>query len=241
MDLGTPPVTRAYLIAAVGISLAIQCNLVTPYQLYFTYRATFENLQLWRLVTSFLYWGPPSLDFVFHLFFFMRYSRMLEENSFGGRRGDYVWLLVISSSLLLLLSPLSPTPFLSSPLSFTLVYLWSRLNPSVRLSLFGLFNITAPNLPYALIAFTWMVSPNSGWGNVAGDFMGIVVGHWWYFWTEIWKRERGSGGRNWLETPRIFIQIFDGPDRLAERDAQNEAQALAIENLGLPPDPVPIG
>jgi hypothetical protein len=29
-----------------------------------------------------------------------------------------------------------------------------------------------------------------------------------YFWTEIWKRERGSGGRNWLETPRVLCASF---------------------------------
>lgn len=31
-----------------------------------------------------------------------------------------------------------------------------------------------------------------------------------YFWTEIWTRERASGGRNWLETPR-FLCVFSSP------------------------------
>jgi hypothetical protein len=29
-----------------------------------------------------------------------------------------------------------------------------------------------------------------------------------YFWTEVWKRERASGGRNWLETPRFLFVLF---------------------------------
>lgn len=41
-----------------------------------------------------------------------------------------------------------------------------------------------------------------------GDALGLFAGHWWYFWTEVWKRERGSGGRNWLETPRILWVVF---------------------------------
>lgn len=79
--------------------------------------------QLWRLVTCFLYWGPLSLDFFFHLFFLcvlstsslsrtsvklismmsdsMRYSKMLEQSSFHGRRADYVWLLIVSCTMLL--------------------------------------------------------------------------------------------------------------------------------------------
>lgn len=36
-----------------------------------------------------------------------------------------------------LISPLFTKPFLSAPLSFALVYIWSRRNPSVRMSLMG--------------------------------------------------------------------------------------------------------
>ncbi|KAL8280485.1 hypothetical protein RQP46_007133 [Phenoliferia psychrophenolica] len=233
MDFGNvPPITKAYLIGAIG-----QCNLVTPLQLYFTYRSAFEYGQFWRVFTTFLYWGNLSLDFFFHLFFFMRYSRMLEESTFHGRRGDYVWLLMVSCTLLLILSPLSPSPFLASPLSFTLVYLWSRLNPAVRLSLFGIITITAPYLPFALCLFSWALSPSGkGWGLgvIMGDALGLVAGHWWYFWTEIWKRERGSGGRNWLETPRILVRLLDSEERLREWDeaagrlARPAADAAAV-------------
>ncbi|KAL7006274.1 hypothetical protein EMMF5_004160 [Cystobasidiomycetes sp. EMM_F5] len=137
---------------------------------------------------------------------------MLEENQFHGHKADYVWLLLVSCTLLLLLSPLSPAPFLSSPLSFTLVYLWSRLNPSVRLSLFGVVTITAPYLPYALVVFSWALS--SSWSAVVGDLLGIAVGHFWYFFTRIWKEERGSGRKNWLATPTLLVRILDGRDRV---------------------------
>ncbi|TKA55625.1 hypothetical protein B0A53_02803 [Rhodotorula sp. CCFEE 5036] len=241
--IDVPPVTKAYLIGAVGISVAVQCNFVTPLQLYFTWRTAIENGQIWRLATCFLYWGPLSLDFFFHLFFFMRYSKMLEQSTFHGRRADYVWLLVI-------LSPLSPSPFLSSPLSFTLVYLWSRLNPLVRLSLFGIITITAPYLPYALCLFSWALSSGerfggggggaggggiSGWGLgvVVSDLLGIATGHWWYFWTEIWTRERASGGRNWLETPRFLVKLLDPPSRLEELEAADAARAAVARQLEL--------
>ncbi|GAA5907516.1 hypothetical protein JCM8208_001401 [Rhodotorula glutinis] len=232
--LDIPPVTKAYLVGAVGTSVAVQCGFVTPLQLYFTWRTAIDHGQLWRLVTCFLYWGPLGLDFFFHLFFFMRYSKMLEESAFHGRRADYVWLLIVSCTLLLILSPLSTSPFLSSPLSFTLVYLWSRLNPLVRLSLFGIITITAPYLPYALCLFSWALSgggagpgtgPGWGLGVIVSDLLGIAAGHWWYFWTEIWKRERASGGRNWLETPRILVKLLDPPNRLEELEAADRARA----------------
>ncbi|GAA5999786.1 uncharacterized protein JCM10292_003744 [Rhodotorula paludigena] len=227
-----PPITKAYL---VGDQRRSQCKFVTPLQLFLSWRSVTEHGQIWRLATCFLYWGELSLDFFFHLFFFMRYSKMLEESAFHGRRADYVWLLLVSCTLLLILSPLSPSPFLSSPLSFTLVYLWSRLNPSVRLSLFGIITITAPYLPYALCLFSWALTPADragspgggyGWGLgvIISDLLGIAAGHWWYFWTEIWKRERASGGRNWLETPRFLVKLLDPPSRLEELEAADRAR-----------------
>ncbi|GAA5930473.1 uncharacterized protein JCM15063_004815 [Sporobolomyces koalae] len=256
MDLADiPPITKAYLIGAVATSAAVQCNLVTPLQLYFTYRSAFHHMQLWRVVTCFLYWGPLSLDFFFHVFFIMRYSKMLEESTFHGKRAEYVWLLIVSCSFLLILSPLSPSPFLSSPLSFTLVYLWSRMNPSVRLSLFGLLTITAPYLPYALCLFSWILSSGGGssmssshqngagggggWGLgvVISDLLGIATGHWWYFWTTVWKRERSSGGRDWLECPLFLVRLLDSEQRVEElrqneierRRILRERQAVALE------------
>ncbi|PPQ65412.1 LOW QUALITY PROTEIN: hypothetical protein CVT26_000037 [Gymnopilus dilepis] len=96
-----PPITRGWLALSVLISLAVQSQLVTPLQLYFSPRSAFINGQPWRMVTTFFYFGPISLDFVFHLFFFMRYSRMLEESSFANKRADYFWLLLQSAVLLL--------------------------------------------------------------------------------------------------------------------------------------------
>ncbi|POW00252.1 hypothetical protein PSHT_13142 [Puccinia striiformis] len=179
-----PPITKVYLVGALAASVAVQCHVVTPYQLYFTYRAAFEHGQLWRLVTNFLYFGPLSLDFFFHLFFFMRYSKMLEENTYHGHRADYAWLLIVCCTLLLLLSPLSPAPFLSAPLSFT-----------------------------------WALS--SGYHGVIGDLLGIAVGHFCFF-TEIWKRELGSGEKNWLKTPDVLVRLIDGPEALIDDESDQE-------------------
>ena len=42
---------------------------MTPLQLYFSVKAAFTNMQLWRAFTNFFYFGSLSLDFVFHMFF----------------------------------------------------------------------------------------------------------------------------------------------------------------------------
>ncbi|KIP08114.1 hypothetical protein PHLGIDRAFT_117540 [Phlebiopsis gigantea 11061_1 CR5-6] len=201
-----PPVTRAWLALSVLTSVAVQCQLMTPLQLYFSYKSAVTNMQLWRAFTNFFYFGGLSLDFVFHMFFFMRYSRMLEESSFANRKADYIWLLIQSAVMLLFVSPLVNLPFLSSPLAFVPIYLWSRRHPATPISLFGLLTITAPYLPLALVGLAWIL--NGTWRAAAGDLVGCAVGHIGWFVRDVWTREM-SGGPNWFsEAPDILKRLL---------------------------------
>ncbi|KAI0086474.1 Derlin [Irpex rosettiformis] len=201
-----PPVTRAWLALSVLTSVAVQCQVVTPLQLYFSYKAAFTNFQPWRVATNFFYFGALSLDFVFHMFFFMRYSRMLEESSFANKKADYVWLLILSSLMLLILSPLVNLPFLSSPLAFVPIYLWSRRHPSTPISLFGLITITAPYLPLALVALAWVL--NGTWRAAAGDLLGCAVGHVSWFMRDVWSREMIGGPTVFSDAPDLLKRLL---------------------------------
>ncbi|KAI0269912.1 Der1-like protein [Gloeopeniophorella convolvens] len=201
-----PPVTRGWLALSVLTSVAVQCQLVTPLQLYFSFKAAFTNAQPWRAFTTFFYFGSISLDFVFHLFFFMRYSRMLEESSFANRKADYFWLLFLSSLMLLGLSPLFNLPFLSSPLAYVPIYFWSRRHPSTPISLFGLLTITAPYLPFALVAFSWVLSGT--WRAAASDLVGCAVGHVGWFIRDVWTREMVGGPTIFSEAPEPLKRLF---------------------------------
>ncbi|KZS93554.1 Der1-like protein [Sistotremastrum niveocremeum HHB9708] len=204
-----PPVTRAWISLCVVLSLAVQCQLVTPLQLYFSFKAAFSNGQPWRIITTFLYFGPISLDFVFHLFFFMRYSRMLEDSNYAHKRAEYLWLLISSSFMLLLLSPLVTMPFLSSSLAFVPIYLWSRRHPDTQISLFGLVTITAPYLPLALVCFSWLL--NGSWRAAAADLMGCAVGHVCWFTRDVWAREMSGANGFWNEAPEGLKRLLGDP------------------------------
>ena len=128
--------------------------------------------QYWRILTTFLYFGPLSLDLLFHVFFLQRYSRLLEESS-GRSPAHFSWLLLYATTLLLALSPMLSIPFLGSALSSSLVYIWSRRNPETRLSFLGLLVFTAPYLPWVLMAFSLVLH-----GTVPKDeICGVIVGH----------------------------------------------------------------
>ncbi|KDN51296.1 Der1-like protein [Tilletiaria anomala UBC 951] len=209
MDIDSlPPITRLWGGLVLATAIAEHVHLVSRFQLWFSFRLVFQKLELWRIFTSFVYFGPFGIDFLFHLFFFLRYSRMLEENSYAGRRADFVWLLIVSSVLLLLISPLVAQPFLGGPLAFVLVYIWSRRNRHIRISLFGLLNTTAPYLPWCLALIGFLIKGRLS--AVVYDLMGIAVGHLYYFLADVWPREYSSGAYNLMATPSFLVRLVDG-------------------------------
>jgi len=124
---------------------------------------------------------------------------MLEESSFPNKKAEYLWLLLQSSVMLLAISPLVNLPFLSSPLAFVPIYVWSRRHPSTHISLFGIVTITAPYLPLALVGFSWLL--NGTWRAAAGDLIGCAVGHIVWFLRDVWTREMVGGHGLWSHAP----------------------------------------
>lgn len=158
--------------------------------------------QYWRLVTTFLYFGPLSIDLLFHVFFLQRYSRLLEETS-GRSPAHFSWLLFYAMISLLVISPFLSLPFLGTSLSSSLVYIWSRRNPDTRLSFLGLLVFTAPYLPWVLMGFSLVVH-----GIIPKDeICGVVVGHIWYFFNDVYPPLHG--GHRPLDPPLWWRRLFD--------------------------------
>jgi hypothetical protein len=130
-----------------------------------------DMIQYWRLLTTFIYFGPLSLNLLFHIFFIQRYARMLEESA--ASVAHFAWLLFYAATTLLTIAPISSQAFLGTTLSSTLVYIWSRRNPDTRLSFLGLLTFKAPWLPWVLIGFNVVLHGN--WPK--DELCGIVVGH----------------------------------------------------------------
>ncbi|KAI9092867.1 Derlin [Phlyctochytrium arcticum] len=203
-----PIVTRTYVTAIVATTLACQLQLVSPFHLYFSWTLIRRSGEWWRLITSFLYFGDISLNFLFHMFFVMQYSRMLEEGSFRGRTADFIWALLFGAVGSIALSPFlrmrQSVPFLSSSLTFMLVYLWSRRNGFIRMNFLGVFTFNAPYLPWVLLGFT--VFLNNRWPME--DLTGLIVGHVYYFLDDVYPRMEGSGERRLLRAPMWFKHLI---------------------------------
>ncbi|EOD27077.1 hypothetical protein EMIHUDRAFT_56200, partial [Emiliania huxleyi CCMP1516] len=176
-----PLVTRVYLTASIVTTGSCALELVSPFSLYFNFNLVVFKFQaatqqVWRLFTNFFFFGSIGLDFLFHMFFLVRYCRLLEEGSFRGRTADFVAMLLFGAHstlgpravdgsapttretlgpLLCACSPFTDVPpFLGSALAFMMVYVWGRRNEHVRMSFLGLFQFRAPYLPWVLLGFS---------------------------------------------------------------------------------------
>eukprot|EP00048_Salpingoeca_helianthica_P003863 m.71305 g.71305 ORF g.71305 m.71305 type:complete len:236 (+) comp12937_c1_seq2:831-1538(+) len=205
-----PLLTRAFMSACILTTLACQLDLVSPFQLYFSIDRIFKNYEFWRLFANFFYFGNFGIDLFFHMFFLVRYSRMLEEGSYRGRTADFLVLLVYGMVFMLIAGSFCDLLFLGQPLTFMLVYIWGRRNPLVRLSFFGLVQFNASSLAYVLVGLSFVMGH-----NVIPDLLGIAAGHLYYFLEDVYAAPppRGLGG------PRVFAAPQWLANAMEEMDA----------------------
>jgi hypothetical protein len=62
-----------------------------------------------------------GLDFFFHMFFLVKYSKSLEEGSFRNRSADFFWMLLFGAAILVATAPWVNIQFLGSSLTFMMV------------------------------------------------------------------------------------------------------------------------
>lgn len=220
-----PTVTRAYTTACFLTTAAIQIDIVTPFHLYFNPKLIFVNWQVWRILTSFCFFGTFGFSFLFNMIFTYRYCRMLEEGSFRNKTADFVLMFFFGGGIMVIMACFVTMVFLGQAFTIMLVYVWSRRNPFIRMNFFGLLNFNAPYLPWVLLAFSVLL------GNSAiVDFMGIACGHMYFFLEDVFPLQ--PGGFKILKTPQILKWLFDAPTPDANYNPLPEDQRPGGYNFG---------
>ena len=103
-----------------------QLNLLSPLQLYFNPNLIVGQLQVWRLITTFLFFGNFSFNFFFNMIFTYKYCRMLEEGSFHGRTADFVMMFIFGIFSMLFFALFVNQLLLGPAFTLMFVYVWSR-------------------------------------------------------------------------------------------------------------------
>merc|ERR1719188_1167211 len=74
-----PPVTRCYIVASASLMLLCSLDVLSPFSLYLNWQLIVYELQLWRLVTCFLFFGTFGLPFFWNTYVLMFYCSSLED------------------------------------------------------------------------------------------------------------------------------------------------------------------
>uniref|UniRef100_A0A3B5Q3A5 Derlin n=1 Tax=Xiphophorus maculatus TaxID=8083 RepID=A0A3B5Q3A5_XIPMA len=218
-----PLVTRTYTTACVLTTAAVVRNTRTRTEpAHFSSCCSERKYSIWRLITSFFFFGSLGFGFLFNIIFLYRYCRMLEEDCFRGRTADFVFMFLFGGILITLLGLFANIFFLGQAFITMLVYVWSKRNPLIRMNFFCLLTFRAPLLPWVLMGCSLLL------GNpVTADVLGIGVGHLYYFLEDVFPNQ--PGGRKLLTTPDLLRVMFDppeGPDRRFLQEEQQEGGDL---------------
>jgi len=119
-----PVVSRVYLTSAFLTTAACAVDIISPFSLYFNFNLIFVQGQVWRIITTFLFFGLFSVDFLFHMYFLVRYCRMLEEGDFRGRTAHFIWMLFFGIAMMTIVAPFLGVNFLGNALTFMMLYVW---------------------------------------------------------------------------------------------------------------------
>jgi Derlin-2/3 len=138
------------------------------------------------------------------MFFLVKYCKSLEEGSFRNRSADFLWMLLFGAGVLTAFAPFVNIQFLGSSLTFMMVYVWGRRHPHLNLSFLGIFNFSAPYLPWVLLAFSVMLG-----SSPAVDLLGIAAGHAYYYLEDVYPHISPTG-RRLLRTPAAVRALFPG-------------------------------
>lgn len=212
--MAVPAVTRTYTTACVLTTIAVQLDILSPFQLYFNHSLILKKYQLWRLFTNFTFFGTIGFNFIFNMIFTYRYCRMLEEGSFRGRTADFIMMFLFGGIIMTIIACFVNMVFLGQAFTIMLVYVWSKRNRNVRMNFFGMLNFNADYLPWVLFGFSLLLD-----NSVLVDLMGITVGHIYYYLEDVLPRIQG--GMKVLRTPRLLKLMFD--------EASEEYEVVADE------------
>lgn len=175
----TPPLTKAYMTATFGTTLYgyLMNQNKFPDILTLDWSKVIGKLQVWRLLTSFLNFGPFGIGWFMTAHFVWTYMATLERLCHN-RPYDF-WIMILFGQLSMVfgypLLKMSPH-FLGHNLSTYLVYIWARHHEGLQVSMFDLFTARAELLPWMFLAQTFLLE-----GELPVlDALGIAYGHVYY-------------------------------------------------------------
>lgn len=78
----SPKITKILIISSFATSILVWSGLITTLDIYLNFGLIIKKFQIWRIITTFLYFGEFNLNLVLHMYIFFRDSKILEKKYF---------------------------------------------------------------------------------------------------------------------------------------------------------------
>ncbi len=212
----SPKITSILIMASFAVSILAWAGLISALDIYLNYSLIIKKFQIWRLFTTFFYFGEFNLSLVFTMYIFFRDSKILEKKVFQGKCDDYLFFIFFCMIFLLFFGIFNNILFLSSSLSYSIMYYWGRKSKNVKVELMGLFELRAPYIPVFYLFISFLLGY-----NYESVLYGIIVGHIYFFGRDILPRIKGLNGIR-IETPVFVSKLCEMLDLNNDFIAENE-------------------
>jgi len=174
----TPPVTQGFLslsIAATVGAWLLNGNRFPDF--LFLDWVKVKQGQIWRLLTSFLYFGPLDISYVLTVQFVWQYMSQLEKvHHKEPEQFVIMWLMGASLLVGAFAATGLPTANLGHNLSCFLVYVWARTYEGHDINFMEMFTMRSELMPWFLALQTFLLEGEFP----LMDLVGIAVGHVYY-------------------------------------------------------------
>lgn len=101
--------------------------------------------------------------------------------------------------ILSLVGPYTGIFFMSNALSFVMTYYWGRKSKNLFVNFMGIITMRAPYLPWFYLTLSFLLD-----SDFKVDLLGIIVGHIYFYFKDIFPRLKKSNGIQLLKTPKIL-------------------------------------
>jgi Derlin-2/3 len=176
-----PLVTKLLVTCTVASTSLVFCGIFTPSTFAFAWELIWRKFHFWRLFSPFIYSHPFSFDFAMHTYMLYEYCQRYEKNPFntggGGNSADFLWMILLGMAAICVVAYFFGLSLMSNPLLFMIMYVWSRREPEMIMSMFT-FKYKALYCPWVSLGIYIIMG-----ASITLPFIGISVGHVYYFLT----------------------------------------------------------
>ena len=167
-----PPVTKVWGIGSLILSVVVSVGAVQPANLVFDPYLTFKQHQYWRIITGLLFFGKLDMNLLIFFFTSFQMLKNLEEKQFPTRKSNFVFIIILTSILVLIGSGLFKSLSAANSLLTAFSFIHGKLFSREQM----MFMMIIP-LPIQYVPFVSLIMSIVSQQSIIPNLIGLFCGH----------------------------------------------------------------